>query len=292
MYFPQSAACMAPNSANPPSQADIMRVARSMGAMEAKVRRARQAFYCLFYRGDLNTNGWPLAQFGGVPASTISGCPAPASTCAALGATGNGVNLTGMTCWPSIAVTEPAPVAIAPNSPAAYPQPPAPAFPPLTTQAHSAAAKALIAQSSTAKRGPARATAATTAPATTPAAAQIPTPIAPAPVATGPTGGRMPNLPNAAPIVSSAGPSAPPIVASSPQRLVLTAAAQQAAAAGEAWNPSVGGEAGFYSGGIAPSGMGDFDTCSFLTGIIASIGLAAAAMYLWRENGRGFIDGI
>jgi hypothetical protein len=289
MYFPQSAACSAPNSANPPTQADIMRVARSMGKMEGQVRRARQAFYCLFYRADLNTNGWPLAKFGGVPSSTVTGCPAPASTCAALGATGDGVNLTGMTCWPSIAVTEPAPAPIAPNSPAAYPQPPAPTFPPLTTQAHSAAAKALVAQ----------AAAATVAPKPMPAQTpQTPQPAATLPIQSAPRA----TLPAIAP-PAMFGPGAtnwppqqqpqqpqqpaqgPTLPSSSPwTHFNYTAASSQIVNKPQPVGTVIPGKV---------IGVGDFDMCSFVTGLIASLGVAAAAMYVFRQAQKpGFLDGI
>jgi hypothetical protein len=286
MYFPQSAACMAPNSANHPTQADIMRVARSMGKMEGQVRRARQAFYCLFYRGDLNTNGWPLAKFGGVPSSTVTGCPAPASTCAALGATGDGVNLTGMTCWPSIAVTEPAPAPIAPNSPAAFPQPPAPRFPPLTTQAHSAAARALVAS-------------------TRPTSTRPTTPIAPSTVP-------------AAPVVAKA--TNPPIVPTTSQLAPVAQEqawaqymAQQGQGQGQqtqqtqqvaqqnnsAYQPfqyrAASSQIVNESGSLGTTlpgqtrgvlGVGDFDSCSFVAGLIGSVVFAAAGMYLFRQSQR------
>lgn len=267
MYFPQSAACMAPNSANPPTQAEIMRVARSMGAMEGKVRRARQAYYCLFYRGDLNTNGWPLATQGGIPASTITGCPSPAASAVIPTPTGpsatavapSGVNLTGLQYWPIAATTEAEPVAVAPNSPTAYPQPPAPSFPPLTTQAHTAAAKALVAQAVASQAPPSPAAQPPTQPPTQPSSAQVATPITAAPVA-----------------------SPAPQVQTTPYW--------------HPWGTYLGGSvspAPTTPPGTIPAGMGDFDMCSFVTGLIASLGVAAAAIYLFRQAQKpGALDGL
>src|SRR5271166_293115 len=112
MYVAQSNACMAPNSLQPPSKADIARGVRMLGSMESKVRAARQAFNCLLYRGDLNTNGWPLATNGGIPSSTVTGCPSPQTSGQpdVSGSTpANGLNLTGIQYWPSMLVTMPIP---------------------------------------------------------------------------------------------------------------------------------------------------------------------------------------
>ena len=117
MYVAQSNACTAPNSSIPASKAEIARGIRMLGTMEAKVRAARQAFNCLLYRGDLNTNGWPLATNGGIPSSTVTGCPSPAAQPqAAAASTASGINLQGLLYWPSAVVTLPEPASFPPNT--------------------------------------------------------------------------------------------------------------------------------------------------------------------------------
>jgi len=122
-----------------------MRGVRMLGSMESKVRTARQTFNCLLYRPDLNTNGWPLATQGGIPSSTIVGCPNPPdfSGQSSPGGPAAGVNALGLQYWPPAVVTLPDPQGTAPNSQANYSQPPAPVMLPLTTQQHTKQAQAL-----------------------------------------------------------------------------------------------------------------------------------------------------
>lgn len=163
MYVAQSNQCSVPNSANPPSKAAIRRGISILARMNTLGNNAQQAFACLLNRTDLNTNGWPLADFPGTtPASTITGCPSPNVPDTAIMVQGpteptgptSGVNLTGLQYWPRRATTRRGPHGIAPNSQAAFAQPPAAAMMPLTTQAHSAQAKT-FAQAAAASAAPA-----------------------------------------------------------------------------------------------------------------------------------------
>ena len=261
MYVTQSNACSAPNSANPPTNAQIMRGVRILGSMEGKVRAARQAFNCLLYRDDLNTNGWPLATSGGIPSSTVTGCPSPQSV--AVGS-GVGVNLLGLQQWPTTVVTLPDPTGLPPNSPATYPQPPAPSVPALTTQAHSAAAALL----------------------TTPAPATKPT---------FPTTGNLcldialnyvdPSQVSTKQLTDCAmkgyqGNKDGPLLTTP---MIAWRNANYASLAKVPDNPNV---PAFTPAIGQPYGMGSFDGCSFLTGLIASVGVAAAGLYLFNQAKR------
>ena len=263
MYVTQSNACSAPNSANPPTNAQIMRGVRILGSMEGKVRAARQAFNCLLYRDDLNTNGWPLADQGGTPSSTVTGCPSPQSLGAGAGA-GNGVNLLGLQYWPSAVVTLQEPTALPSNSPATYPQPPAPTTPALTTQAHSAAAALLTTQ----------------APATKP---KFPTTgnlcldialnyVDPSQVSTK-------QLTDCA-MKGYSGNKDGPLLTTP---MIAWRNANYASLPKVPDNPNV---PAFTPAIGQPYGMGSFDGCSFLTGLIASVGVATAGLYLFNQAKR------
>lgn len=269
MYVAQSNACTAPNSSIPASQNEIARGIRMLGTMEAKVRAARQAFNCLLYRGDLNTNGWPLATNGGIPSSTVTGCPSPAAQPqAAASSTASGINLQGLLYWPSAVVTLPEPTSLPPNTQQTFAQPPAPSVPPLTTQAHSAAAAAL--------------------------AAQVP------PAANPPT---FPTTGNVCVDLALNYATQSQV---SPQQLddcaakaygqmgikngpLLTLAMIQWRNANYASLPKIPDQPNLaaYTPDVGKQyGMGDFDGCSFLTGLVASVGVAAAAMYVWSQAKR------
>jgi hypothetical protein len=277
MYVTQSDACTAPNSLQPPSKADILRGIRMLASMEAKVRAARQAYNCLFYRGDLNTNGWPLATYGGTPSSTVTGCPSPQSSGqpdqSGLSSTpGVGLNLTGLQYWPSLMVTLPDAIGVPPNSPAAVPQPPAPTFPPLTTQAHTQAAKQLVKQ----------ATAATT---------PVPATCPPYPT----TGNLCLDL-----MLNYVDPSQ----VSATQLLLcaqkgyqgntdgpkLTPQMLACRAANYATLPKIPDNTNIPAYNAATMGMGDWDSASFLQGLLTAVGAGAAVVFLYNEGKRrGYI---
>ena len=274
MYVTQSDACTAPNSAIPASKAEIMRGVRMLGSMEAKVRAARQAFNCLLYRGDLNTNGWPLAKFGGIPASTVTGCPSPQASgqpnaSGSSSTPGQGVNLTGIQYWPSQLVTLPDPTGLASNSPDAYPQPPAPPTPPLTTQAHSAAASALVKQAAASSTPPP-----TTKP-TFPTTGNLCLDIMlnyvdPSQVSTQ-------QLVDCAMKGYSGNRNGPKLTTP----MIAWRNANYASLPKIPDNPSVPP----YNAQTM-KGMGEFDGGSFLTGLIASVGVAAAGLYLFNQAKR------
>jgi hypothetical protein len=284
MYVTQANACTAPNSANPPTQADIMRVARSMGAMEGKVRKALQAFNCLLYRGDLNTNGWDLATFGGTPASTVSGCPSvnTPDTAIAIPSTPvteptSGVNLVGLMTWPRRMHTIPRHQALPPNSQQAYPQPPAPPMQPLTTQAHSAASS----QPATA----------------------VTTPAAPTPTPLGTSQAQAAGIPGGIPNLAVMGAMGQQCQALSANPALLKQCLAKYfpgqsfgttnAPTPNTVNASAGQPVGIPTPNTvplnlpSPLGVGDFDSCSFMTGLIGAVGLAAAAWYLYKEYEKG-----
>jgi hypothetical protein len=285
MYVTQSNACTAPNSLQPPSKAAIRRGIRMLGSMESKVRAARQAYNCLFYRNDLNTNGWPLATNGGIPSSTVTGCPAPQDSgqpnAAGTGSTpGQGLNLTGLQYWPSLLVTLPDPTGLAPNSPDAYPQPPAPVTPPLTTEAHNILAKALVKTATGATTSP------PTSPPTFPTTGNIcldlllnyvdPSQVTSQQLldcATSQVVGTCQRVGNG-PLLTTAMiawrnsnyNALPKIPYQKPQPLT---AAQQSACG---------------------SGMGDWDGGSFLQGLISAVGVAAAGVYLYNfARKKGYV---
>lgn len=269
MYVTQSNACTAPNSLQPPSKAAIRRGIRTLGSMEAKVRAARQAYNCLFYRTDLNTNGWPLATNGGIPSSTVTGCPSPQASgqpdpVSLTTTPGAGLNLTGLQYWPSLLVTLPDPTAIAPNSPDAYPQPPAPAFPPLTTQAHSQQAQALVTKA---------AAATVTAPASCPPA---------------PTTGNLcmdiqlnyvdPSQVSTQQLITCAEKG----YSGNRDGKLLTAAILACRAQNYASLPKIPDNPNVPPYDASMSGMGDWDGGSFLQGLISAVGVAAAGLYLYK----------
>jgi len=240
-----------------------------LGSMESKVRAARQAFNCLLYRGDLNTNGWPLATNGGIPSSTVTGCPSPQTSGQpdVSGSTpANGLNLTGIQYWPSMLVTMPDPTGLSPNSPNAYPQPPAPPSTPLTTQAHSAGAAALVAKASAA---------------TTPAPAAAPT---------FPTTGNlcldiMLNYVDASQVSSAQlGNCAMKGYSGNRNGSKLTPAMIAWRAANYSKLPKVPDNPNVTQyDAQTMKGMGQWDGGSFLQGIIAAVGLGASAVYLFKQ---------
>lgn len=281
MYFPDTSACQAPNSLQPPTQAQIMFGVRMLARMEGKVRNARQAFNCLLYRDDLNTNGWPLATQGGVPSSTITGCPSPGPgagvTSINPGAPTSGVNNLGLQYWPTLVQTMPDPTGLAPNSPQTYPQPPAPYVPPLTTQAHSQQAAAL----------------------TTAAAAAATTPV-PSTPPTFPTTGNICldlilNYVDGSQ-VSMAQQMACNKLGYPGQNIngpLLTTPMVAWRGANYSKLPKVPDQPNVptYTQAMGTKyGLGDWDGGSFIQGLISAVGLAAGAWYLYGEaKRRGYI---
>lgn len=283
MYVPQSSACQAPNSLQPPSKAAIRRGIGMLGSMEAKVRAARQAFNCLLYRPDLNTNGWPLATNGGIPSSTIVGCPNPPdfSGMSAPGGPSNGVNALGLQYWPATVVTLPDPKGTAPNDLLSYAQPPAPVMPPLTTQQHTKQAQAL-----------------------TQAAAAATNPV-PATAPTFPTTGNIcldlllnyvdPSQVSVSQLTDCATSQVVGTCRKVTNGPALTTAMIAWRNANYAQLPkvpyqkpqSLTDSQKTLCGG---SGMGDWDGGSFLQGLISAVGVAAGAVYLYKEGKkRGYI---
>jgi hypothetical protein len=127
MYVTQSDACSVANSTIPASPAAIAAAQALLGAINTQAVNAQQVFTDLCNRTDLNTNGWPLSDQGGMPAGPTSANP-------------SGGNPTGLKSWPvrkgrtACIVTAPTPEGAAPSTPAAYAQIPAPPMPSLVTQ--------------------------------------------------------------------------------------------------------------------------------------------------------------
>ena len=280
MYFPDTQACQASNSLQPASKAEIARGIRMLASMEGRVRKARQAFNCLLYRGDLNTNGWPLATQGGIPASTIQGCPSPAASAVSTpGGGSTGINFTGIQYWPVLLATLPDPTGVAPNDPSAYPQPPAPVFPPLTTQAHTVAAQVLVAAASQATKPTptAEPVAAVLTPTASPVAPTVQPVYRPQPQAYIPPAWNSP-----APQLPAPTPAPAPVQSASPWTPI------QYSKPGAQWTFSPAPVGHIVAG--PGQGVGDWDGGSFLQGLISAVGLAAAGWYLYQEGKkRGYI---
>ena len=126
MYVTQSNACTVPNGSTPVSKAKIAQAQQILSRLNTKALNAQQAFTALLCRLDLNTNGWPLAEYGGVP-----------SSCGTEGALPIGGNSSGIETWPPQLIFLPTPAGVAPASIQAYAAPPAPLIPSLVTQGHS-----------------------------------------------------------------------------------------------------------------------------------------------------------
>jgi hypothetical protein len=279
MYVAQTDACSVPNSAMPPTKGQIARGIGILGRTNRIANNAQQAFACLLNRTDLNTNGWPLATHGGVPASTITGCPSPNVPDTQMAVPGpteptgptSGVNLTGLQYWPRKIWTLPEHHGQAPNSPNTYPMPPAPPMQPLTTQAHSQAAAQLTAMAAAATvQKPA-------APPTFPTTGNVcldlmlnyvdPSQVSPTQLTACSMNGYQgikngPLLTNAMIAWRNANYGSLPKVPDQPNVPEYTQAMGQ------------------------PYGMGDWDGASFISGLVAAIGVAAAGLYLWQYAKR------
>jgi hypothetical protein len=129
MYVQQSQACSVPNSLTPVSPATIAAGQAIVSALNTQAVNAQNVFTALVNRTDLNTNGWPLAEAGGVPAGPTSANPI-------------GGNPTGLKAWPNLKgrtaciVTSPTPAGAPPTALSSYAQAPAPPMPSLVTQGH------------------------------------------------------------------------------------------------------------------------------------------------------------
>ncbi len=125
MYVPQSNACTVPNGSTPVSARRITRGQQILMQMNTQSESAKAAFEALLCRLDLNTNGWPVAEYGGTP-----------SACGSEGATPIGGNNSGIVAYPAQLVVLPVPQAVPPTTQSSYAAPPAPAMPSLVTQGH------------------------------------------------------------------------------------------------------------------------------------------------------------
>lgn len=262
MYVSQSNACTVPNGSTPVTKAKIAAAQQILSRLNAKANAAQGAFTALLCRLDLNTNGWPLAEYGGVP-----------SSCGDEGALPIGGNSSGIETWPPQLIFAASPTGIAPASIQAYAAPPAPQIPSLVTQGHSRyvpPAKRRLHL----KRQPA------------PAATPIPPSVAAAaPVSTG--GGWQDQ--NVAPAFCEGIPQGGP-------GYTACLAAQGAIATSDAANMSASDAAATKAAfaqiiqqqkgvGCADSGL----SCDFLTGMISAIGLGAAMLYIFdylKRSGR------
>jgi hypothetical protein len=126
MYVTQSNACTVPNGSTPVSKAKIAAGQLTLSRLNTKATAAQQAFTALLCRQDLNTNGWPVLEYGGTP-----------SSCGTEGALPIGGNSSGIETWPPQLIFLPTPAGIAPTTLQAYAAPPAPQIPSLVTQGHS-----------------------------------------------------------------------------------------------------------------------------------------------------------
>ena len=282
MYVTQSNACSAPNSANPPSQKKILANLRELGRMETRVRNAEQAFACLLNRPDLNTNGWPVSTHGGTPSSTISGCPTPNAADTQIAVQGPtepttpqyGLNLVGFSAWPRRLYTLPEHRALPPNLRQAFAQPSAPPMQPLTTQAHTAQAQQTAAKA---------------------AASTNSTPATCPPF---PTTGNLcldialnyvdPSQVSATQLAACAekgysGNKNGPLLTPA---MIACRAQNYGSLPKIPDNPNVPQATPALLQQYGMSGLGDWDSCSFLTGLVASLGVAASAIYLWNQAKR------
>jgi hypothetical protein len=266
MYVSQSNACTVPNGSTPVSKAKITAAQQILSRLNTNANNAQEAFTALLCRLDLNTNGWPLAEYGGVP-----------SSCGDEGALPIGGNSSGLQTWPPQLIFLPTPTGIAPVSVQAYSAPPAPQIPSLVTQGHSRYVPPAKRQRTKRPRS---------APAPVPAQAAV-TPASPAP--------------SSAPLWQPGGNVAPAFcegIAQGKPGYTACLAAQGAIATTDAANISPADAAATSAAfsqiiqqqqqkgmGCADSGM----SCDFLTGMISAIGLGAALLYLFdylKRSGR------
>jgi hypothetical protein len=128
MYVQQSSACSVQNSLTPVSQASITAAQAALTSINTPATAAQAVFTALCNRTDLNTNGWQVAEYGGVPAGPSTSNPTQGYT-------------TGLKSWPArkgvpaCVSTAPTPEGAAPTSIASFAPPPGPA-PSLVTQGH------------------------------------------------------------------------------------------------------------------------------------------------------------
>lgn len=131
MYIVQSAACSVPNGSTPVTPADIAASQAALAALNGPANLAQSTFNALVSRTDLNTNGWPLATYGGTPAGPRGANPI-------------GGKATGFRSWPggrgsngrTCLLTRTPPMGVNPASLQATAAPPAPPAPSLVTQGH------------------------------------------------------------------------------------------------------------------------------------------------------------
>lgn len=127
MYVAQSDACSVQNSTTPVAPATIAVAQAILAATNSQANAAQAVFTALVNRTDLNTNGWPLSEQGGVPAGPTSANPI-------------GGNPTGLKQWPVLkgrtacVATAPTPEGAPSNSLSSYATVPAPPAPSLVTQ--------------------------------------------------------------------------------------------------------------------------------------------------------------
>lgn len=130
MYIVQSSACSVPNGSTPVTPANIAASQAALAALNGPANLAQSTFNALVSRTDLNTNGWPLAAYGGTPAGPGGANPV-------------GGKPTGFRSWPGgrrgakcFVQTQTPPMGANPASLQATAAPPAPPAPSLVTQGH------------------------------------------------------------------------------------------------------------------------------------------------------------
>ena len=268
MYVTQSSACTVPNGSTPVSKAKIAQAQQILSRLNTKAVNAQQAFTALLCRLDLNTNGWPLARYGGTP-----------SSCGDEGALPIGGNSSGIETWPAQLIFLPTPSGVAPASIQAYATPPAPLIPSLVTQGHSR----YVPPSKTKHVKRFRPAPVATPIPTQPAAA----PVAPTPAS--PPGGWQDQ--NVAPAFCEGIPQGSPgyTACLGVQGGIATANAGQMSASDAAATKAAFAQIIQQQQG---KGMGCADSgisCDFLTGMVSAIGLGAAVLYLFdylKRSGR------
>lgn len=121
MYITQSNACTVPNGSTPVSTARIAAAQALLSRINREANNAQGAFAGLLCRTDLNSNGWPLAEF---PDTAIAPCSSDGAV----------TGTPGISPWPAQLSFQPSPAGVAPTSISAYAAPPAPPMPSLVTQ--------------------------------------------------------------------------------------------------------------------------------------------------------------
>jgi hypothetical protein len=129
MYVVQGQACTVANGSDPVTPAQIAAGLANLALINGPANLAQSTFNALISRTDLNTNGWPIAEFGGVPAGPGGANPI-------------GGKATGFRSWPggrgarACLATRTPPMGANPASLPATAAPPPPKTPSLVTQGH------------------------------------------------------------------------------------------------------------------------------------------------------------